>query len=64
MPWLGVIPPAPAKATEIGACSNRYPTYNDYTVIGNLVLMCESDERNLTEPSTNCAKIEEWLTVP
>jgi len=46
-----------------GACSNRYPTYNDYTVIGNLVLMCESDERNLTEPSTNCAKIEEWLTA-
>ncbi|SVE23390.1 uncharacterized protein METZ01_LOCUS476244, partial [marine metagenome] len=22
-----------------------------------------SDERNLTEPSTNCAKIEEWLTA-
>ena len=46
-----------------GKCSNRYPTYNDYTVIGNLVLMCESDKRNLTEPSTNCAKIEEWLTA-
>ena len=46
-----------------GHCTNRYPTYNDYTVIGNLVLMCESDERNLTEPSTNCAKIEEWLTA-
>jgi hypothetical protein len=44
-----------------GACSNRFPTYNDYTIIGNLVLMCESDDRNLTEPSTNCAKIEEWL---
>ena len=46
-----------------GKCSNRYPTYNDYTVIGNLVLMCESDGRNLTDPSTNCAKIEEWLTA-
>jgi hypothetical protein len=44
-----------------GACSNRFPTYNDYTVIGNIVIMCESDDRNLTEPSTNCAKIEEWL---
>jgi hypothetical protein len=44
-----------------GACSNRFPTYNDYTVIGNIVIMCESDDRNLTEPSTNCEKIEEWL---
>ncbi len=42
-------------------CSNRFPTYNDYTVIGNIVIMCESDDRNLTEPSTNCAKIKEWL---
>lgn len=47
-----------------GKCSNRYPTYNDYTVIGNLVLMCEGDGRNLTDASTNCAKIEEWLTAP
>lgn len=44
------------------SCTNRYPTYNDYTVIGNVVFMCESDNRNLTEPSTNCAKVEEWLT--
>ena len=44
-----------------GKCSNRFPTYNDYTVIGNIVIMCESDDRNLTEPSTNCEKIEEWL---
>jgi len=44
-----------------GACSNRFPTYNDYTVIGNIVIMCESDTRNLLEPSTNCGKIEEWL---
>jgi hypothetical protein len=44
-----------------GACSNRFPTYYDYTIIGNLVIMCESDDRNLTEPSTNCEKIEEWL---
>ena len=44
-----------------GACSNRFPTYNDYTIIGNIVIMCESDDRNLTEPSTNCEKIEEWL---
>jgi len=43
------------------ACSNRFPTYNDYTVIGNIVIMCESDDRNLTEPSTNCENIEEWL---
>jgi len=46
-----------------GACSNRFPTYNDYTVIGNIVVMCEGDGRNLTEPSTNCEKIEEWLTA-
>ena len=40
-----------------GKCSNRYPTYNDYTLIGILVLMCESDGRNLTDPSTNLSLI-------
>ena len=45
-----------------GYCPNRYPTYNDYTVIGNLVMMCESDGRNLVEPSTNCKELEKWLT--
>jgi|GEM_PF-351864 len=59
--------PELAESDEVqavgGKCSNRYPTYNDYTIIGNIVLMCESDERNLTEPSTNCAKIEKWLTA-
>ena len=43
-------------------CPNRYPTYNDYTVIGNLVMMCEGDGRNLIEPSTNCKELEKWLT--
>ena len=42
-------------------CTTRFPTYNDYTVIGNIVIMCESDTRNLLEASTNCEKIEEWL---
>ena len=42
-------------------CSNRFPTYNDYTVVGNVVMMCEGDEGRLLEPSTNCEKIEEWL---
>lgn len=42
-------------------CSNRFPTYNDYTVVGNIVAMCESDTRNLTDPSTNCEKIAGWL---
>ncbi|MCZ6538739.1 MAG: hypothetical protein O6922_02785 [Chloroflexi bacterium] len=45
-----------------GYCPNRYPTYNDYTVIGNLVMMCEGDGRNLIEPSTNCKELEKWLT--
>ena len=43
-------------------CSNRFPTYNDYTVIGNVGFMCEGDGRNLLDPSTNCAKLYEWLT--
>jgi hypothetical protein len=43
------------------ACTTRYPTYNDYTVIGNLVFMCEGDESRLLEPSTNCEKVAEWL---
>ncbi len=44
------------------SCPNRYPTYNDYTVIGNMVMMCEGDGRNLIEPSTNCKELEGWLT--
>ena len=44
------------------SCSNRYPTYNDYTVIGNVVMMCEGDGRNLLELSTNCKSLEKWLT--
>ncbi|MCZ6538738.1 MAG: hypothetical protein O6922_02780 [Chloroflexi bacterium] len=43
-------------------CPNRFPTYNDYTVIGNVVMMCEGDGRNLLEPSTNCKELEKWLT--
>jgi hypothetical protein len=45
-----------------GYCPNRFPTYNDYTVIGNMVLMCEGDGRNLLQPSTNCKELEKWLT--
>lgn len=45
-------------------CTNRYPTYNDYTVVGNVVFMCEGDDGNLLEPSTNCEKVAEWLTAP
>jgi hypothetical protein len=43
------------------ACTTRFPTYNDYTVVGNVVFMCEGDEGNLLDPSTNCAKVSEWL---
>ncbi|MDP6666756.1 MAG: hypothetical protein QF357_05085 [Dehalococcoidia bacterium] len=43
-------------------CPNRFPTYNDYVVIGNMVVMCEGDGRNLLEPSTNCKDLEKWLT--
>ncbi len=42
-------------------CTTRFPTYNDYTVVGNVVFMCEGDEGNLLDPSTNCEKIAEWL---
>jgi hypothetical protein len=45
-------------------CTNRYPTYNDYTVVGNVVFMCEGDKGNLLEPSTNCEKAAGWLTAP
>ncbi|MCH7982684.1 MAG: hypothetical protein IIC28_01815 [Chloroflexi bacterium] len=57
--------PDPADSDRVEGqryCPNRYPTYNDYTVIGNLVMMCEGDGRNLVEPSTNCKELEKWLT--
>ena len=43
-------------------CPNKYPTYRDITIIGNMVAMCESDDRNLSEPSTNCAELSAWLS--
>ena len=43
-------------------CTTRFPTYNDYTVVGNVVFLCEGDEGNLLEPSTNCEKVADWLT--
>jgi len=43
-------------------CPVRVPTYNDYTVIGNLVMMCEGDDGKPLEPSTNCKDLEKWLT--
>lgn len=43
-------------------CPVRVPTYNDYTVIGNLVMMCEGDEGKPANPSRNCKELETWLT--
>jgi hypothetical protein len=43
-------------------CPVRVPTYNDYTVIGNLVMMCEGDDGKPLEPSTNYKELEKWLT--
>ncbi len=43
-------------------CTTRFPTYNDYTVVGNVVFLCEGDDGNLLEPSTNCEKVADWLT--
>ena len=43
-------------------CPVRVPTYNDYTVIGNIVMMCEGDGGKPLETSTNCKEIEKWLT--
>jgi hypothetical protein len=43
-------------------CPVRVPTYKDYTVIGNLVMMCEGDDGKPLEPSTNCKELEKWLT--
>ena len=56
--------PEPRYFSDVSgrSCSNRFPTYNDYTVIGNVVMMCEGDGRNLLEPSTNCRELEKWLT--
>ena len=31
-------------------------------VLSVLVVMCESDGRNLSEPSTNCAELSTWLS--
>ena len=43
-------------------CPVRVPTYNDYTVIGNMVMLCQGDDGKPFEPSTNCRELEGWLT--
>ncbi len=43
-------------------CPVRVPTYNDYTVVGNVVMLCEGDGGKPLEASTNCKEIEKWLT--
>ena len=59
-PRLGFSRPSAGDKTERGP--NKYPTYRDITIIGNMVAMCESDDRNLSEPSTNCAELSAWLS--
>ena len=57
------IEPESDGSTDVlpATCTTRFPTYNDYTVVGNVVFMCEGNEGNLLEPSTNCEKVAEWL---
>ena len=53
---------SPAPPRQKMPCPVRVPTYNDYTVIGNIVMLCEGDGGKPLETSTNCKELEKWLT--
>jgi hypothetical protein len=48
-------------AFEPRVCSNKYPTYTDYRIIGNMVVLCEGEGRTGDEPSKNCEQLPTWL---
>lgn len=39
---------------EQRVCANKFPTYRDFRVIGNMVIMCEGEGRTGEESSKNC----------
>jgi hypothetical protein len=47
---------------EPRVCSNKYPTYTDYRIIGNMVVLCEGEGRTGDEPSKNCQQLPAWLS--
>ena len=53
---------SPTPPRQALPCPVRVPTYNDYTVIGNVVMLCEGDGSKPLETSTNCKELEKWLT--
>jgi hypothetical protein len=47
---------------EPRVCSNKFPTYIEYRIIGNMVVLCEGEGKSGNEPSTNCRDLPGWLT--
>lgn len=44
-------------------CPNKFPTYSEFRVIGNIVVMCEADGREVSGESKLCENFPEDLGV-
>lgn len=42
-------------------CSNKYPTYSEFRILGNMVLLCEGEGRTGNDPSNNCRDLPDEL---
>lgn len=46
---------------EPRVCSNKFPTYTEYRIIGNMVILCEGEGRTGDDPSKNCRELPDML---
>ncbi len=46
---------------EPRVCSNQFPTYTEFRILGNVVLLCEGEGRTGNDPSKNCRDLPDQL---
>ena len=42
---------------EQRVCANKFPTYRDFRILGNIVLLCEGEGRTGDDASKNCKNL-------
>ncbi len=51
---IGFKSEASQETFEPRVCSNKFPTYTEFRIIGNMVILCEGEGRSGDQPSKNC----------
>ena len=52
---------SPDTTVEQRVCANKFPTYADFRIVGNIVILCEGEGRTGDEPSKNCKDLPDQL---